>query len=99
MKTPRRHDRGDVLLEYALLMVFIIVPVVCGSKVLYNAGGGNARKWMKNGGDRLALDRWIEAIKFEETCGYVQRVSANLEIYRKLYGKEAEDKNKGKKAE
>ena len=39
MKTPRRHDRGDVLLEYALLMVFIIVPVV-GSKVLYNAGGG-----------------------------------------------------------
>ena len=42
MKTPRRHDRGDVLLEYALLMVFIIVPVVCGSKVLYNAGGGTA---------------------------------------------------------
>ena len=42
MKTPRRHDRGDVLLEYALLMVFIIGPVVCGSTVLYNAGGGNA---------------------------------------------------------
>ncbi|MCR4818451.1 MAG: transglycosylase SLT domain-containing protein [Fretibacterium sp.] len=52
----------------------------------YNAGGGNARKWMKNGGDRLELDRWIEAIRFEETCGYVQRVSANLKIYRMLYG-------------
>ena len=53
----------------------------------YNAGGGNARKWMKNGGDKLALDRWIEAVRFEETCGYVQRVSANLEIYRLLYGR------------
>ncbi|MBQ3625272.1 MAG: transglycosylase SLT domain-containing protein, partial [Synergistaceae bacterium] len=57
----------------------------------YNAGGGNARKWMKDGGDRLALDRWIEAIRFEETCGYVQRVSANLEIYRMLYDKQIKD--------
>ena len=60
----------------------------------YNAGGGNARKWMKDGGDRLALDRWIEAIRFEETCGYVQRVSANLEIYRMLYGETGEKKAK-----
>ena len=60
----------------------------------YNAGGGNARKWMKDGGDRLALDRWIEVIRFEETCGYVQRVSANLEIYRMLYGQAGEKKSK-----
>ena len=53
----------------------------------YNAGGGNARKWMRDGGDRLALDRWIEAVRFDETSGYVQRVSANLEIYRMLYDK------------
>ncbi|MCR5347403.1 MAG: lytic transglycosylase domain-containing protein [Fretibacterium sp.] len=58
----------------------------------YNAGGGNARKWLKNGGDRLELDRWIEAIRFEETCGYVQRVSANLEIYRMLYGEKGKKK-------
>lgn len=51
----------------------------------YNAGSGNARKWMKNGGDKLDLLNWIEAITFDETCGYVQRVSANLEIYRMLY--------------
>ncbi|MBQ7560811.1 MAG: transglycosylase SLT domain-containing protein [Synergistaceae bacterium] len=51
----------------------------------YNAGSGNARKWMKNGGDKLDLLNWIEAVKFDETCGYVQRVSANLEIYRMLY--------------
>ena len=51
----------------------------------YNAGGGNTRKWLKDGGDRLDLAHWIERIPFTETNGYVQRVSANLEIYRKLY--------------
>ncbi len=52
----------------------------------YNAGSGNARKWLKTVGENVNLDRWIEAVKFDETCGYVQRVSANLEIYRMLYG-------------
>lgn len=51
----------------------------------YNAGGGNARKWLRDGGDRLDLAHWIERIPFTETSGYVQRVSANLEIYRRLY--------------
>ena len=51
----------------------------------YNAGGGNARKWLRDGGDRLDLASWIERITFTETSGYVQRVSANLEIYRRLY--------------
>ena len=51
----------------------------------YNAGSGNARKWLKDGGDRMDLARWIENIPFTETNGYVQRVSANLEIYRMLY--------------
>ena len=40
MKKYRHKERGDVLLEYVLLMVFIIVPVVCGSKIVYDAGGG-----------------------------------------------------------
>ena len=51
----------------------------------YNAGSGNARKWLKDGGDRMDLARWIENVSFTETNGYVQRVSANLEIYRRLY--------------
>ena len=51
----------------------------------YNAGSGNARKWLRDGGDRLDLARWIERIPFEETSGYVQRVSGNLEVYRMLY--------------
>ena len=52
----------------------------------YNAGSGNARKWLRDGGEKLDLARWIERISFTETNGYVQRVSANLEIYRRLYG-------------
>ncbi|MBQ7544071.1 MAG: lytic transglycosylase domain-containing protein [Synergistaceae bacterium] len=51
----------------------------------YNAGSGNARKWLKDGGDRLDLAHFIERVTFTETNGYVQRVSANLEIYRRLY--------------
>lgn len=52
----------------------------------YNAGSGNARKWLKDGGQNLDLASWIERVSFSETNGYVQRVSANLEIYRRLYG-------------
>ena len=51
----------------------------------YNAGSGNARKWLKDGGEKLDLPHWIERVTFTETNGYVQRVSANLEIYRRLY--------------
>lgn len=51
----------------------------------YNAGSGNARKWLKTINENSSLPTWIEAVKFDETNGYVQRVSANLEIYRLLY--------------
>lgn len=40
MERNRETARGDVLMEYVLLMVCIVVPLVCGSKFLYNAGGG-----------------------------------------------------------
>ena len=50
----------------------------------YNAGPGNANKWL---GDRksVPLDEWIEGVRFEETNDYVQKVTANLEVYRALY--------------
>ena len=41
MKRRRSRERGDVLLEYVLLMVLIIVPVVCGTKVIFDVGGGS----------------------------------------------------------
>ena len=55
----------------------------------YNAGSGNARKWLKDGRDSLEPDRWIEEVRFGETCDYVQKVSGNLAVYRMLYGKAA----------
>ncbi len=39
MKRRGRRDRGDVLLEYVLLMVLVIVPVVTGVKVIFDVGG------------------------------------------------------------
>jgi soluble lytic murein transglycosylase len=52
----------------------------------YNAGAGNARKWLTDERQNMEPDRWIEEIRFGETCDYVQKVSGNLEVYRMLYG-------------
>jgi soluble lytic murein transglycosylase len=52
----------------------------------YNAGAGNARKWLADGKQDLTPDLWIEQVRFDETCDYVRKVSGNLEVYRMLYG-------------
>ena len=57
------------------------VPLAVAS---YNAGSGNVRKWVNAYGDpRAGTDvlRWIEAIPFAETKGYVQRVIENSVVY------------------
>lgn len=46
MRRNRHRERGDVLMEYVLLMVCIVVPVVCGSKFIYDAGGGGTEGTM-----------------------------------------------------
>jgi soluble lytic murein transglycosylase len=50
----------------------------------YNAGSGNVRKWINRSGDpRSQVDmlRWIEAIPYNETRAYVQRVIENSVVY------------------
>ncbi|MAI10911.1 MAG: hypothetical protein CBD27_00040 [Rhodospirillaceae bacterium TMED167] len=52
----------------------------------YNAGPGRVRRWIKVNGDPRdpmvdPID-WIELIPFDETRNYVQRVVANLHVYR-----------------
>jgi soluble lytic murein transglycosylase len=51
----------------------------------YNAGQGNVNKFIRANGDpRLPgadIVRWIEAIPFTETRGYVQRVLENAVVY------------------
>ncbi len=59
----------------------------------YNAGPGNARKWVAANGDPRTpgvdpID-WIELIPFGETRNYVQRVLENAQVYRaRLAGKD-----------
>lgn len=51
----------------------------------YNAGGGNVNKWLRLNGDPRtgAVDMvdWIEAIPYQETRNYVQRVLENAVVY------------------
>lgn len=37
-----RSGRGDVLLEYVVVTMLIILPLVAGFKFIFNAGGGAA---------------------------------------------------------
>jgi soluble lytic murein transglycosylase len=60
------------------------VPLAVAS---YNAGSGNAGKWVRQLGDpRSQVDvvAWIEAIPYDETRGYVQRVIENSVVYDSL---------------
>ncbi|MDB5542797.1 MAG: lytic transglycosylase protein [Devosia sp.] len=58
----------------------------------YNAGAGNARKWMATFGDPRseAIDPvvWVELIPVQETRKYVQRVLGNYLVYRARLGKD-----------
>jgi len=59
----------------------------------YNAGPGNANKWIRAFGDPRAPNvdpiLWVELIPFEETRKYVQRVLGNYLVYRERLGNEA----------
>jgi soluble lytic murein transglycosylase len=57
------------------------VPLAVAS---YNAGYGNVRKWVNSYGDprgQVDVLKWIEAIPYVETKGYVQRVIENSVVY------------------
>ena len=57
------------------------VPLAVAS---YNAGAGNVRKWVRTYGDprgQVDVLKWIEAIPYTETKGYVQRVIENSVVY------------------
>ena len=50
----------------------------------YNAGSGNVHKWVEHYGDprgRVDVLKWIEAIPYNETRAYVQRVIENSVVY------------------
>ncbi|RXD05632.1 lytic transglycosylase domain-containing protein [Sphingomonas sp. UV9] len=51
----------------------------------YNAGGGNVNKWLRANGDprtgSIDIIDWVEAIPYQETRNYVQRVLENAVVY------------------
>jgi len=59
----------------------------------YNAGPGNANKWIAAFGDPRASNVdpvvWVELIPFQETRKYVQRVLGNYLVYRERLGDDA----------
>jgi soluble lytic murein transglycosylase len=62
------------------------VPLAVAS---YNAGSGNVGKWVRQYGDprgQVDVLKWIEAIPFVETKGYVQRVIENSVVYDSMRG-------------
>ena len=58
----------------------------------YNAGPGNARKWLRQFGDPRSPEVdpvvWVELIPFQETRKYVQRVLGNYLVYRARLGRD-----------
>lgn len=66
------------------------VPLAVAS---YNAGSGNAGKWVREYGDprgQVDVVEWIEAIPFDETRSYVQRVIENSVVYDSLRSSQSE---------
>jgi soluble lytic murein transglycosylase len=62
------------------------VPLAVAS---YNAGSGNVSKWVRQLGDprgQVDVVAWIEAIPFDDTRGYVQRVIENSVVYDSIRG-------------
>jgi soluble lytic murein transglycosylase len=66
------------------------VPLAVAS---YNAGSGNVGKWVRRYGDprgKVDVVAWIEAIPFDETRGYVQRVIENTVVYDSMRGAQSQ---------
>ncbi|MGD8176486.1 transglycosylase SLT domain-containing protein [Marinimicrobium sp. ARAG 43.8] len=65
-----------------------------GNRILaaaaYNAGPYRVKQWLKDTGERIPYDVWIETIPFSETRGYVQNVLS----YSVIYGYRMGEKNR-----
>lgn len=57
----------------------------------YNAGAGSVGRWLDERGE-WDLDLFVEAIPYDETRAYTQRVLGRWFVYRWLYAKKDEDR-------
>ncbi len=90
LKDCRTNVRFGIYYLSALMTEFggEKVYALCG----YNAGPGNAHKWIKNRDPEMDLDEFIENIPFSETRAYVKRILNTESIYRAVY--EGDDQGK-----
>ena len=67
--------------------------VVTGVGATTPVGGDAKSTWSAllagQSGVRPLTDEWVEQIPYKETRGYVKQVTADLFIYRQLYGYES----------
>jgi soluble lytic murein transglycosylase len=83
---------GDPALNVAMGEAYLggLIERFGGSYILafagYNAGPGNAQKWIETYGDPRSPNvdpiDWVESIPFTETRKYVQKVLQNVHVYR-----------------
>ncbi len=52
----------------------------------YNGGPGNAQRWANRTIPVADLDLFVEAIDYEETRDYIERIYTSYWVYRRLYG-------------
>lgn len=52
----------------------------------YNGGPGNAQRWANRTVPVSDLDLFVEAIDYEETRDYIERIYTSYWVYRRLYG-------------
>lgn len=64
----------------------------------YNGGPGNALRWAGSVTPVPDLDHFVEAVDFDETRGYIERIYTSYWIYRQLYGEKTEAASIGQTA-
>lgn len=89
-KAGLNYKKRDLLLpekniELGSRYITALLKQFNGNRILaaaaYNAGPNRVRGWLKETGEQLPYDVWIEIIPFKETRKYVQNVLAYSVIY------------------
>jgi soluble lytic murein transglycosylase len=99
--TAKLMARGEAITPNERTLVDPAVNVALGTKLLgvlrksyaahpilaipaYNAGGGAVNRWLE-ARHGMPFELWVEAIPYEETRGYLKRVTTSWLAYARLY--------------
>ncbi len=91
--SPTEHNLVDPAVNVALgtKLLGVLRKGYAANPVLaipaYNAGGGAVNRWLE-ARRGLPFELWVESIPYEETKGYVKRVTTSWMAYARLYDPE-----------